>query len=226
MPSTNFQKQITSAINTVGVLAGLTGVPQGKQEKKALENTLKAADEIKGTLSSQLEDKTLGDAERKAVEKTIEHINNQVEAHSERIAELRPSGKNIQNLMDAYTTTGRNRARIEQTRLEREKYQEELAANKALQEEMFRARGESGRRYDEDKASQAMKRSQEQAEARSKRRNFVRDYLPKIETNFGGTVGDFSKETQRELGKNYSAKERKEIMDRMDKENKAKGGKE
>lgn len=227
MPSTNFQGQVTNAINTVGILAGLTGAPQERREAKALDKTLKAAGEMKEQITQKLEDKNLPDAERAALERTIEHIDNQVESHSERLAELRPSAKNIQNLMDAYTTTGRNRARVQQTGEERALAQEEQEANRAREEEERAAQGAFGTfRYDEEKANQANERSQKQAKARQKRRNFVRDYLPKIETGFGGTVGDFSKETQRKLGKNYSTKERKEIMDRMDKEKKNKGGKE
>lgn len=227
MPSTNFQGQVTQAINTVGLLAGLTGAPQERKEQKALEGTLKAAGEMKNQITQQLEDKTLPDTERAALEKTIEHIDDQVERHSERLTELRPSAKNIQNLMDAYTATGRNRARVQETGAARAEYQEGMEAEAARREEEARASGEFGaQRYDETRAQQAMERSQKQQAARQKRRSFVRDYLPNIETNLGGKVGDFPKDVQRELGKNYSPKERKEIMDRMDKENKDKGGKQ
>lgn len=236
MPSTNFQGQVTQAINTVGLLAGLTGAPQERKEQQALEGTLKAAGEMKNQITQQLEDKTLPDTERAALERTIEHINDQVERHSERLTELRPSAKNIQNLMDAYTATGRNRARVQETGAARAEYQEGMEAEAARREEEALAEGAFGTppegmvptapRYDETRAQKAMERSQKQQAARQKRRSFVRDYLPNIETNLGGKVGDFPKDVQRELGKNYSPKERKEIMDRMDKENKDKGGKQ
>ena len=237
MPSTNFQGQVTNAINTVGILAGLTGVPQVRKEQKALEGTLKAAGEKKKEITKKLDDETLPKTERVALERTIEYLNDQVERHSERIAELRPSAKNIQNVMNAYASTAHNQARIDQTRENHANYHADKEAweetnrlyqeaEAARREEEAMAIGEFGTpRYDESRAQQANERSQKQAKARQARRNFVRDYLPKIETGFGGTVGDFSKETQRKLGKNYSTKERKEIMDRMDNEKKNKGGK-
>ena len=236
MPSTNFQGQVTNAINTVGILAGLTGIPQERKELKTLDKTLEAAAGMKDEITKKMNDANLPEEERNALEKTVGYINNQLEARSEKIAELRPSTKNLQNLMDAYTATGRNRARLQTTRNIWEQAQEEREAYEAIGREIQQQWGSfgepprgnitvSGFRYDDEKANQANERSQKQAKARQARRNFVRDYLPKIETGFGGTVGDFSKETQRELGKNYSTKERKEIMDRMDNEKKNKGGK-
>ena len=236
MPSTNFQGQVTNAINTVGILAGLTGIPQERKELKTLDKTLEAAAGMKDEITKKMNDANLPETERNALEKTVGYINNQLEARSEKIAELRPSTKNLQNLMNTYTATGHNRARLQTTRNIWEQAQAEREAYEAIGREMQQQWGSfgepprgnitvSGFRYDEEKANQANERSQKQAKARQARRNFVRDYLPKIETGFGGTVGDFSKETQRELGKNYSTKERKEIIDRMDKEKKNKGGK-
>lgn len=227
---------MTNAINTVGILAGLTGIPQERKELKTLDKTLEAAAGMKDEITKKMNDANLPEEERNALEKTVGYINNQLEARSEKIAELRPSTKNLQNLMDAYTATGRNRARLQTTRNIWEQAQEEREAYEAIGREIQQQWGSfgepprgnitvSGFRYDDEKANQANERSQKQAKARQARRNFVRDYLPKIETGFGGTVGDFSKETQRELGKNYSTKERKEIMDRMDNEKKNKGGK-
>lgn len=57
---------------------------------------------------------------------------------------------------------------------------------------------------------------------KTQRRNFM-DYLRRQPTSFGNTVADLPISTQKTLAKQYTSKERKIIMDQMDKE--GKGGK-
>lgn len=56
-----------------------------------------------------------------------------------------------------------------------------------------------------------------QESQRSQKRNF-KEYLSKLEIAGGGKVGDLPKNMQSAIAKQYSKEERKELMDRMDKE--------
>lgn len=68
-----------------------------------------------------------------------------------------------------------------------------------------------------DKAQQ---RAQQKGQQQLKQKRKFSDYLSKLETSFGGTVGDLPKSIQQTIAKQYSSKERREIMNRMDKEDK------
>lgn len=80
--------------------------------------------------------------------------------------------------------------------------------------------------YEAEKAEYEAEKSRGQLRAENKglkqlkgKRNFS-EYLSKIETNYGFTVGEFPKSVQKIIAKQYSSKERKQIMDKMDKEDK------
>lgn len=51
---------------------------------------------------------------------------------------------------------------------------------------------------------------------RKTRRNFMRDYLSKQPTSFGGTVGDLPKNMQRQIANQYTPAQRKKLMDEVD----------
>lgn len=69
---------------------------------------------------------------------------------------------------------------------------------------------------------ESLKRVASKQDTQKKQRRRFKDYLDKLETSLGGTVADLPSSLQKEIAKTYSSKERKEIMDKMDKE---KGGK-
>ena len=69
-----------------------------------------------------------------------------------------------------------------------------------------------------DMQTKAMSRVKIQAEAKATQRRNFKDYLAKMPTNFGGTVGQLNPEMQKQIAKQYSPSERKRIMDRMDRE--------
>lgn len=70
------------------------------------------------------------------------------------------------------------------------------------------------------KAEQVKKAKTEQ---KTRRRNFMRDYLAKQETSLGGTVGELPLAMQKQIASQYSKSQRKQMMDLMDRE--AKDGK-
>lgn len=52
---------------------------------------------------------------------------------------------------------------------------------------------------------------------KTQRRNFM-EYLSKMPTSLGGTVGELPKDVQKTIASTYSKSERRAMMDRMDKE--------
>lgn len=75
-----------------------------------------------------------------------------------------------------------------------------------------------------ERQNQAMKKMEEQAEAKkTQRRNFMA-YITQQPTSLGGTVGDLPKEAQKQIASQYTRSQRKTMMDRMDEE--AKNGKQ
>lgn len=72
----------------------------------------------------------------------------------------------------------------------------------------------------EDRMKQSLKKVAKVNEAKqTQRRNFM-NYLKTQSTSFGGTVGDLPMNVQKEIAKQYSPKERKTLMDKIDKESK------
>lgn len=70
------------------------------------------------------------------------------------------------------------------------------------------------RREQANKRAEDLMRNKEAQ--RQKRRNFMRDYLSKQTTSFGGTVGDLPKNVQKQIASQYTPAERKRLMDAMD----------
>lgn len=64
-----------------------------------------------------------------------------------------------------------------------------------------------------------LRAEQKATEQLQQKRNFS-DYLKKLETSFGGKVGDLPENLQKEIAKQYSKSQRQNIMNQMDKESK------
>lgn len=56
-------------------------------------------------------------------------------------------------------------------------------------------------------------------EAKTKQRRNFMDYLSKMPTSLGGTVGELPKDVQKTIASTYSKSQRRTLMDRMDREN-------
>ena len=110
----------------------------------------------------------------------------------------------------------------QQRRVENELNEEERQKEEAL------ARGEDPETgqpmyvsRDESKMTSSNQRAQKQVKAKASQRRNFNDYLAKMSTSMGGTVGELPKEMQRAIASQYSPKDRKKIMDEEDR----KGGK-
>jgi hypothetical protein len=70
-----------------------------------------------------------------------------------------------------------------------------------------------------------MQKVVEKKDAKQKqRRNFI-SYLKEQPTNLGGKVGDLPLNIQKQVAQSYSPKQRKQLMDKIDKERMSKDGK-
>lgn len=64
----------------------------------------------------------------------------------------------------------------------------------------------------------AMKKVANKQDAKQKQKRNFMSYLKEQPTNLGGTVGELPLNIQKQLAKQYSASQRKKLMDTMDKE--------
>ena len=69
-----------------------------------------------------------------------------------------------------------------------------------------------------DKQETANKASQVVAENKKKQRRNFQEYLAKMQTNLGGTVGDLPPVVQAAIAKQYTTQDRKRMMDKEDKD--------
>lgn len=71
----------------------------------------------------------------------------------------------------------------------------------------------------------AMKKVANKQDAKQKQKRNFMSYLKEQPTNLGGTVGELPLNVQKQLAKQYSPAQRKQLMDTMDKERMNKNGK-
>lgn len=70
-----------------------------------------------------------------------------------------------------------------------------------------------------EKQDQAIEKVKQIQEAKTKQRRNFMDYLSKMPTSLGGTVGELPKDVQKTIASTYSKSQRRTLMDRMDREN-------
>lgn len=75
------------------------------------------------------------------------------------------------------------------------------------------------------KQQEAMKKVANKQDAKQKQKRNFMSYLKEQPTNLGGTVGELPLNIQKQLAKQYSPAQRKQLMDTMDKERMNKNGK-
>lgn len=195
----NFQQSVNQALSTAGALAGLSGIPQKKAAEKAEIEKEKAAqaalDEKEQVLAQQAE----------------------IAAKDARV--------NIPGTTQfkIFRDIAREAAETSRQQFERnpsnDTYRKYLHIRSMAYAEPFRTLHD-----DEKKQSTAMNRMIKQQEAKkTQRRNFMK-YLAQQSTSLGGPVGDLPKDLQKQIASQYNKKQRKTMMDRMDKE--AKNGKQ
>lgn len=71
-----------------------------------------------------------------------------------------------------------------------------------------------------DRMKQSLEKVAKVNEAKQKQKRNFMNYLKTQKTSFGGTVGDLPYNLQKEIAKGYSPKQRKALMDKIDKESK------
>ena len=71
---------------------------------------------------------------------------------------------------------------------------------------------------EELRMQEAMKNVANKQDAKQKQKRNFMSYLKEQPTNLGGTVGEFPLKIQKQLAKQYSPAQRKQLMDTMDKE--------
>lgn len=165
----------------------------------------------------KIAESTVGDYNEKMGEAVEQAFNaNPTSKRAERLVETRRSG-----MLEDENVKGAAREAHEK-RYWREEAQKEGEEQEAL------ARGEDPNTgepmylsRDESKMTSSNQRAQKQVKAKASQRRNFNDYLAKMSTSMGGTVGELPKEMQRAIASQYSPKDRKKIMDEEDR----KGGK-
>lgn len=160
---------------------------------------------------------TLGDYNKRMTEAASQALDaNPTAERAKRLIELRGSEIRGESYVKGASEDARNE-RIMKGLLQEEMEREEALArgeDPDTGEPMYVSR-------DESKMTSSNQRAQKQVKAKASQRRNFNDYLAKMSTSMGGTVGELPKEMQRAIASQYSPKDRKKIMDEEDR----KGGK-
>lgn len=207
----SIQGSVNQTLGTVGVLA--TFSPQLKEHAEKMAENRKIKKEEKALKEQGEAIASSNSSNRSEVE---EDINNRRRELARRKFELNPSA-------ETYSEYAKQVPRKLPPDDPEDIHREKMAG---VQDEARRA-AEYNYAYKQsynnelarlDKQQQAMDRVGRQSKAKRTQRNFVRDYLSKMPTSLGGTVGDLPENFQKQIASQYSKSQRKKIMDRMDKE--------
>lgn len=184
-------------IGTVGIAARLSPDYEIKQElyksKQSMDRSKKQA--------MAIEAKT-GDV-TKAEADVASKIRTNILEESARRFELDPTSENL----------AKHEQNVKAAEMQKQAYEKELASPQG-QTSIIPADP------DEIRIEQAnIKAAQKSANKQTTKRNFM-NYLKNIQIQSGGKVGDLPESIQKKIAAQYSKKERKSIMDSMDKEKK------
>lgn len=202
----NFQQSVNQTLGIAGALAGLSGATQKAAEKRDIKKQQAVLDkQVQAAAAS-------GKPIKPEVEAELDK--RQLEL-SKRRFETDPSEKTYQEYVKKIPTTVREDPEmLHEERMEgipdlaRRNAEYNYAYQQAYGKEMSNL----------EMQQQAMDRMDRQSQAKkTQRRNFM-DYLAKQPTSLGGTVGDLSPELQKQIASQYSKKDRRNMMNRMDRE--------
>lgn len=110
--------------------------------------------------------------------------------------------------------TGQELNKLRASTLPKEKAEEEIAKGLSRGTEQYKTIG----KYTKRLRDLANKRAGDIKEGKAEQKRSFTNYLAGMETSFGGTVGELSPAAQAAIAKQYSSTERKNIMNKMDKE--------
>lgn len=204
----NFQQSVNQTLGIAGALAGLSGASQKAAEKRNIKKQQKVLDKQVQAAAATADGKPINpEVEAELDKKQLEL--------SKRRFEVNPSEKTYKEYVKSIPTTVKEDPEmIHQERMEgipdlaRRNAEYSHAYQQAYRKEMSNL----------EMQQQAMDRMSRQSQAKkTQRRNFM-DYLRQQPTSLGGTVGDLSPNLQKQIASQYSKNERRNMMNRMDRE--------
>ena len=231
----NFQGAVNNMLGTAAIALSLNPELKAERQAKLEEKRAQKLEEAYGGAVEEarkvINDPNVADnsLERENAEATVSDYNEKMGEAVEQAFNANPTAKRAQRLVEtrrsgmveAENTKGASREAGE-ARDWRESAQREGEEQEALAQGIDPETGQP--MYvsrDESKMTSSNQRAQKQVKAKASQKRRFKDYLAKMETSLGGTVGDLPAEAQAYIASQYSRKDRKKIMDEEDR----KGGK-
>lgn len=197
----NFQGAVNETINQAGLYSSLAGGPQDLKERIKLGK------------------------EEKVVGKQLQNLGKDIVATNKSLGEARAAGDHhtAANLRDRVAEQGAEVVRLGENALGIKERQYQLNPTQENYDAVMTARTRLSSLKEnmaslEERQELAMKKMNEQAQAKKTQRRNFRTYLAQQPTSLGGTVGDLPKEAQKQIASQYTRSQRKAMMDRMDEE--------
>ena len=233
----SIQSDINQALGTAGVLLGISGAPQKMQEglnlRKRDKITTKQLENVQSSLKETGKElarvKASGDSSAvpglmekiEAQGKEVRRLSNEDIDVKERIYQLNPNKKNYEAYMEAKSLPdvilpSEDPDIIHRTRMDsvqdeaRRKAEYNYAYQQAYRKELSNL----------EMQQQAMDKMSRQSEAKKEQRRNFMDYISKMPT-LGETVGSIDARHPgfaKKIAAQYNEKDRKRIMNQMDKE--------
>lgn len=231
----NFQGAVNNMLGTAAIALSLNPELKAERAAKLEEKRAQKLEEAYGGAVEEarkvINDPNVADnsLERKNAEATVGDYNEKMREAVEQAFNANPTEKRAQRLVETRHSgmvEAKNTKDASMDALEKRDSRE--SAQKEGEEQEALARGidpETGQPMyvsrDESKMASSNQKAQKQVKAKGSQRRRFKDYLAKMETSLGGTVGDLPEDVQAYIASQYSQKDRKKIMDEEDR----KGGK-
>ena len=231
----NFQGAVNNMLGTAALALTLNPELKAERAAKLAETKAQKLEEAYGGEVAEAR-KVVGDKyipdnspKRKEAEATIEDYNKRMTQAAEEALNANPTSERAKKFTEARSAGARDResSRSASADALEKRVGDELNEEERLKEEA-EARGEDPNTgepmyvsRDESKMASSNQRAQKQVRAKGTQKRRFKDYLAKMETSLGGTVGDLPEDAQAYIASQYLAKDRKKIMDEEDR----KGGK-
>lgn len=219
----NFQGAVNNMLGMAAAAATLNPELKAEREAKTAETKAQKLEEAyKGEVNRAKKilsdpENPVGGVERTEAENTVSEANKAVQEAREEALSKNPTAKRAENVVQGRIKSTSDDRVMSGYALGAEQHSKEVAGRLTP---VIKAaiRGVS---RDETKMEEANNTSQKQVKAKASQKRRFKDYLAKMETSLGGTVGDLPAEAQAYIASQYSRKDRKKIMDEEDR----KGGK-
>lgn len=214
----SIQSNINQTLGVLGAMAQLSPQLRENQEVKAEQRKIDKINKVGENLIENIKEKGLKTPEEadKAIEEYNELAGYKEEGMKKKF-EASPSVKKYGELISERERMKKNKDILynKKSELDEEKairdMEEEDRINQELYPEVY---GNSL----EAKQQQANMKSQKIKNTKTKQRRNFMDYISKQKTSYDMSVGDLPKKQQKIIASQYNSKERKNMMDMMDKE--------